>query len=87
MRVTPQALDRANHEELKERIASHKQVILRELSTEIIEFICQWDAALQRSTEVLKLTLPKLSPADAKTMGIVSAMISENEKLLGGSHE
>lgn len=42
--------------------------------------------ALHRTTQLLHDILPRLSPADAKTMCIVSTMISENEKLLGGGH-
>ena len=43
--------------------------------------------ALHRTTQLLQEILPRLSPADAKTMGLVSAMISENERILGVSHE
>ena len=40
--------------------------------------------ALHRTTQLLHDILPRLSPADAKTMGLVSAMISENERILKG---
>jgi len=76
MRVTPAMLDQANHEELKDRIAATKRM----WRTCAVDY----HAALVRTTQLLHDILPRLSPADAKTMGIVSAMIDENMKLLGG---
>ena len=85
MRVTPAMLDQANHEETYPRTDTRYWDQMIERFNELADAkLSEMTAQLHRTTQLLHDILPRLSPADAETMGLVVDVIRENERILGG---